>query len=86
VYLINTHPFPPRVTESVAEATPPLPAPETHEALEDGAAFATCGVITKSIDAANARAVQHRVTACKKVRVRAEFRKVLRGMPYKIGR
>jgi len=83
---MKTQPSPPRVTESVAEATPPLPAPETHEALEDGAAFATCGAITKSIDAANARAVQHRVTACKKVRVRAEFRKVLRGMPYKIGR
>jgi len=63
-----------------------LPAPETHDALEDGAAFATCGAITKSIDAANARAVQHRVTASKKVRARAEFRKVLRGMPYKIGR
>ena len=83
---MKTQPSPPRVTESVAEATPPLPAPETHEALEDGAAFATCGVITKSIDAANARAVQHRVAACKKVRARAEIRKVLYGMPYKIGR
>ena len=83
---MKMQPSPPRVTESVAEATPPLPAPETHEALEDGAAFATCGVITKSIDAANAKAVQHRVAACKKVRARAEFRKVFRGMPYKIGR
>jgi hypothetical protein len=73
---MKTQPFPPRVTESVAEATPPLPAPETHEALEDGAAFATCGVITKSIDAINATAAEQRITKCKKALTRAESCKV----------
>jgi hypothetical protein len=69
---MKTQPLPPRVTESVAEATPPLPAPETHEALEDWAAFATCGVITKSIDAINATAAEQRNIACKKALTRAE--------------
>ena len=73
---MKTQPFPPRVIESVAEATPPLPAPEIHEALEDGAAFATCGAITKSIDAINATAAEQRNTTCKKALTRAESCKV----------
>jgi hypothetical protein len=73
---MKTQPFPPRVIESVAEATPPLPAPETHEALEDGAAFTTCGVITKSIDAINATAAVQRIATCKKALTRAESCKV----------